>query len=440
MKPPPVYLDHAATTPVRPEVLEAMMPYLTDQSFGNPSSAHRFGRAARAGIEHARRQIAEALGAEPSQVIFTSGGTEADNLGIVGAALAARDRGAAMCAAVSAIEHKAILAAAHAVRHLGGREVLLPVDEGGLLDLDALDDALATAPAVVSVMWVNNEVGTIQPVAEIATRCQDAGVIYHTDAVQALGKIPISLKELCCTLLTISGHKIGAPKGIGALIVRDRKAVEAILHGGGQQFGIRPGTENVAGAVALGQAVQLAVAEQGSLAARLTELRDALARRLKESVPDLVINAERSQRAPHLLSAGVPGVDSEALLMHLDLAGVAVSSGSACSTGAVEPSHVLVAMGVPNELALGTIRFSFGRESTAADVDRAAEVFPAAVEKVRKLAGVLGRGGTPVRRYGGTKSGMIKPEGRSEAAPANVAGEQDTTAVPPYRPTAEGPR
>jgi len=373
------------------------MPYLTDQSFGNPSSAHRFGRAARAGIEQARRQIAEALGAEPSQVIFTSGGTEADNLSVVGAALAARDRGAAMCAAVSAIEHKAVLAAAHAVCHLGGREILLPVDSRGMVELDALDRALADSPSVVSVMWVNNEVGVIQPVAEIAGRCQDASVIFHTDAVQALGKVPVSVQNLCCTLLTISGHKIGAPKGIGALIVRDRKAVEAILHGGGQQYGIRPGTENVAGAVALGRAVQLAAAEQAAFAGRVAALRDELARRLQATVPDLVVNAESSPRAPHLLSVAVSGADSEALLMHLDLAGVAASSGSACSTGAVEPSHVLVAMGVSRDLALGTIRFSFGRENTIQDVERAAEVVPVVVEKVRKLAGVLGRSaGQPV--------------------------------------------
>jgi cysteine desulfurase len=388
---PPVYLDHAATTPVRAEVLEAMLPYLTDQTFGNPSSAHRFGRAARAGIEQARRLIAEALGAEPSQVIFTSGGTEADNLAIVGAVLAARDRGAPMCAAVSAIEHKAVLAAAHACRHLGGREVVLPVDANGQVELDAVDAILAEKPSIVSVMWVNNEVGVIQPVAEIARRCQDAGVIFHTDAVQAVGKVPVSVAELPCTLLTISGHKIGAPKGIGALIVRDRKAVEAIIHGGGQQFGIRPGTENVAGAVALGRAVQLAAAEQASLAERLCQLRNDLARRLKASVLDLVVIAEQSPRAPHLLCVAFHGADSEALIMHLDLAGVAASSGSACSTGAVEPSHVLVAMGTPRELALGAIRFSFGRGSTEADVDRAAEVVPTVVAKVRKLASVLGR-------------------------------------------------
>src|SRR5918992_1406224 len=259
---PPVYLDHAATTPVRPEVLEAMLPYLTAQSFGNPSSAHRFGRAARAGIEQARRQVAEAVGAEPNQVVFTSGGTEADNLGIVGAALAARERGGAVCAVVSAIEHKAVLAAAHAVCHLGGHEIVLPVDRLGSVNLDALDSALAERPAVVSIMWVNNEVGFVQPVAEIARRCKDAGVVFHTDAVQAFGKVPVSLRDLPCTLLTLSGHKIGAPKGIGALVVRDRKAVEAIIHGGGQQYGIRPGTENVAGAVALGRAALLAAGGQ----------------------------------------------------------------------------------------------------------------------------------------------------------------------------------
>jgi cysteine desulfurase len=387
----PVYLDHAATTPVRAEVLEAMLPYLTAQAFGNPSSAHRFGRAARAGLEQARREVAQAVGAEPNQVVFTSGGTEADNLGIVGAALAARDRGGSMCVVVSAIEHKAILAAAHAVCHLGGREVVLPVDGAGRVDLEALDEALRDRPAVVSVMWVNNEVGVVQAVGAIAERCCAAGVAFHTDAVQAFGKVPVNIATLGCTLATISGHKIGAPKGIGAIIVRDRKAVEAIIHGGGQQFGIRPGTENVAGAVALGRAAALAAAEQPAEADRLRALRDELAARLRAGVPDLVVNAEGATRAPHVLSVAVPGADSEALIMHLDLAGVAASSGSACSTGAVEPSHVLVAMGLPRELALGAIRLSLGHDSSADDVARAAEVMPGVVAKVRKLAGVLGR-------------------------------------------------
>jgi cysteine desulfurase len=240
-------------------------------------------------------------------------------------------------------------------------------------------------------MWVNNEVGTVQPVREIAGRCQAAGVTFHTDAVQAFGKIPVSMHDLPCTLLTLSGHKLGAPKGIGALVVRDRKAVEAIIHGGGQQYGLRPGTENVAGAVALGRAVALAAQEQAQETERLRALRDTLAERLLAAVPDLQVNGAGAERAPHVLNLSVAGADSEALLMHLDLTGVAASSGSACTTGAVEPSHVLVAMGLPRELALGAIRFSLGRESTMADVDRVVEVMPSVATKVRKLAGVLGR-------------------------------------------------
>lgn len=387
----PVYLDYAATTPVRPEVLEAMLPFLGSGSFGNPSSSHRFGRTARAGLEQARREVAAAVGAEPAQVVFTSGGTEADNLAVIGAAQAARQQGRPMLVAVSAVEHKAVLAAAHQVGHLGGEEIVLPVDSDGLLDLEALGAALERRPAVVSVMWVNNETGVRQPVEEIARRCSAASVLLHSDAVQAFGKVPVALRDLPCTLLTISGHKIGAPKGIGALIVRDRKAIEAIIHGGGQQFGIRPGTENVAGAVALGRAATLAAEEQSAEATRLCALRDELFERIRAAVPDVVAHGRTAARAPHVLNIGVPGTDSEALLMHLDLAGVAASGGSACSTGAMEPSHVLTAMGVPRALALGSIRLSLGHETTAADTDRVVEIFPKVVEKVRQLSVVLGR-------------------------------------------------
>jgi cysteine desulfurase len=385
------YLDNAATTPVRPEVLEAMLPYLGNAAFGNPSSAHRFGRAARAGIEEAKRSVAEALGAEPNQVVFTSGGTEADNLAIIGAALAAKGRGGPFRVAVTATEHKAALAAAHAVKHLGGEEIILPVTASGQIENGALSAALERGVAIVSVMWVNNEVGTVQPVAELATRCCDAGVLFHTDAVQAFGKIPVSLRDVSCTLLTISGHKIGAPKGIGALIVRDRKAVEAIIHGGGQQFGIRPGTENVPGIVGLGVAARLAMEERQALAQRLHELRDELERRLLAIVPDAVIHGWQGQRAPHISNVSIPGTDSEALLMHLDLAGIACSSGSACSTGAIEPSHVLTAMGVPRELGVAALRFSLGKDSTMEDVDAVGAVLPRIVEKVRSLSTVLHR-------------------------------------------------
>ncbi len=385
------YLDNAATTPVRPEVLEAMLPYLGKEAFGNPSSAHRFGRAARAGLEEAKRAVAGAVGAEPNQVVFTSGGTEADNLAIIGAALAAKDRGGPFRVAVSATEHKAGLAAAHAVKHLGGDEIILPVTASGQIDGEALAKALEHGVAIVSVMWVNNEVGTVQPVADLATRCREAGVPFHSDAVQAFGKVPVSLRDVDCTLLTISGHKIGAPKGVGALIVRDRKAVEAIIHGGGQQFGIRPGTENVPGIIGLGVAARLAAEEQQSLAARLGELRDELERRLVAIVPDAVINGWQGKRAPHISNVSIPGTDSEALLMHLDLAGIACSSGSACSTGAVEPSHVLTAMGVPRELGVAALRFSFGKDSTLEDVEAVSAVLPRIVEKVRSLSAVLHR-------------------------------------------------
>ena len=386
-----VYLDNAATTPVRPEVLEAMLPYLGREAFGNPSSAHRFGRTARAGLEEAKRTIAECLGVEPGQVIFTSGGTEADNLAIIGSALAARDRGGPFRVAVSAVEHKAVLAAAHAVRHLGGEEILVGVSASGIVEEEALDEALARGVALVSVMWVNNEVGTVQPIARLAERCRAAGVCFHSDAVQAFGKVPLSLSDAGCTLLTISGHKIGAAKGVGALIVRDRGAVEAIIHGGGQQYGIRPGTENVPGIVGLGRAVELAAAEQAESAARLGALRDELERRVLAIVPDAVINAWQAERAPHVSNVSIPGTDSEALLMHLDLAGIACSSGSACSTGAIEPSHVLTAMGVPRELGIAALRFSFGKDNTAEDVDAVIGALPKIVEKVRALSAVLHR-------------------------------------------------
>ena len=386
-----VYLDNAATTPVRPEVLEAMLPYLGREAFGNPSSAHRFGRTARAGLEEAKRTVAECLGVEPGQVIFTSGGTEADNLAIIGSALAARDRGGPFRVAVSAVEHKAVLAAAHAVQHLGGEEMLVGVSASGMVEEEALDEALARGVALVSVMWVNNEVGTVQPIARLAERCRAAGVCFHSDAVQALGKVPLSLTDTGCTLLTISGHKIGAAKGVGALIVRDRAAVEAIIHGGGQQYGIRPGTENVPGIVGLGRAVELATTEQAESAARLGALRDELERRVLAIVPDAVINAWQAERAPHVSNVAIPGTDSEALLMHLDLAGIACSSGSACSTGAIEPSHVLTAMGVPRELGIAALRFSFGKDNSVEDVDAVIGALPKIVEKVRALSAVLHR-------------------------------------------------
>ncbi len=389
MPKPSIYLDNAATTPVRPEVLDAMQPFLAGGVFGNPSSAHRFGREARAGIDAARAAVAAAVGAEPSEIVFTSGGTEADGLAVAGAALAARVAGRPFRAAVSAIEHKAVLGAAHWIEALGGEAIVLPVDRRGLLDRGALEEALARGVAVVSVMWVNNEVGVVQDVAAIAERCRAAGTPFHTDAVQAVGKLPCRMPP--AALLTLSGHKIGAPKGVGALVVRGKQAIHPIIYGGGQQWGLRAGTENVAGIAALGRAVELAAQEVPQFGPTVGALRDDLERRVLAAVPDAVVHGGAGPRAPHITNVSIPGADSETMLMHLDLAGIACSSGSACSTGAVEPSHVLTAMGIPLEQAVTALRFSLGRQSTSADVAYLAEQLPGITTRVRQLAGALRR-------------------------------------------------
>jgi cysteine desulfurase len=386
-----VYLDHAATTPVRPEVRAAMEPFLGDEAFGNPSSMHSAGRTARAALDDARRRIAQALGSEPGEVVFTSGGTEADNLAVLGSALAARTAGKPFRVAVGAAEHKAVLDAARAVERLGGEAVMLPLDSAGQVDPGAVDAALERGVALLSVMWVNNEVGVVHDVAALAERAAAADVTFHTDAVQAVGKVPCSVADLPIPLLSLSGHKLGAPKGCGALIVRGEVAIEPLLHGGGQQRGVRPGTENVAGAVGLSVAVELAAAELEATAAHTGTLRDELERRLLERFPDAVVNGSRSPRAPHISNVSIPGTDSEGLLMHLDLAGVACSSGSACNTGSVTPSHVLTAIGVPAELATASLRCSLSHQSAASDVDRFLEVLPGIVAKVRSVAGALKR-------------------------------------------------
>jgi cysteine desulfurase len=385
------YLDNAATTPVRPEVLEAMMSFLTPEAFGNPSSSHRFGRAARAELETSRRTIARALGAEPSEVVFTSGGTEADNLAVLGAALASRGRGGPFRVAVSALEHKAVIEAAEAVEHLGGEAVVLPVDAVGRVDRPALHAALERGVAVVSVMWVNNETGVMPNIAAVAAWCAEADTPFHTDAVQAIGRVPCTMDAVPISLLTISGHKIGAPKGIGALVVRGHDIVAPLIHGGGQQRGIRPGTENVAGAIGLGVAVALAVAELDETTAKTGRMRNDLERRLRGLITDLAVHGATADRAPHISSVAIPGTNAESLMMHLDLAGIACSSGAACSTGTVSVSHVLTALGVPMEHAMGTLRFSFRKDSTNDEVDRVINELPATVERVRKLTATLGR-------------------------------------------------
>lgn len=363
-----VYLDNAATTPVRPEVLEAMMPFLTN-AFGNPSSGHAYGRTAREGVERARRQVADALGCEPGQVIFTSGGTEADNLAVLGAAFAARARGGPFRIAVSAVEHPAVLETVDVMEHLGGEGVILPVDGHGRVDHATAERELDRGLAVLSAMWVNNEVGTVQDVEFLSTAARARGTAFHTDAVQAVGKIRVHVSDVDCTLLSISGHKIGAPKGAGALIVRNASAVEALQHGGGQQLGIRPGTENTAGIAGLGAAVQLAVEELDANRTHYTALREAFERGIRSAIPDATVVAGDADRAPHVTNVIIPGIDADAALMHLDLAGVACSTGSACKTGTVEPSRVLLALGIAPDLARCSLRFSWYRPTTLADIE-----------------------------------------------------------------------
>jgi cysteine desulfurase len=383
--PQPVYLDHAATTPVRREVFEVMEPFYGPR-FGNPSSVHRWGREARAALDEARERVARCLGAHPDEVCFTSGGTEADNLAVLGPLRTQVEKGRRVILSTP-IEHKAVLATVHHAARDGVTERMLTVTKSGVVDLAASDAAIDESVAVCTVMWVNNEVGTIQPVGEIAERVKARGGIMHTDAVQAFGKIDIDVSKLEIDLLTISGHKIGAPKGIGAMYIRRGTRLDPLFHGGSQDRGRRPGTENVAYAVALARAAELAIEEREAEWARLESLRDSLEEGLLARIPDAVVHGRGAPRAPHVLNISVPGTDSESLLMALDLAGVAASAGSACQSGSVTPSHVLLAMGVKPDLAIAAVRMSLGSLTTPEHITRVVELFPALIAKARRLSG-----------------------------------------------------
>ncbi len=381
--PDPVYLDHAATTPVRAEVLEAMLPYFGPR-FGNPSSVHRWGREARTALDEARERLARCLGATSDEVVFTSCGTEADNMAVIGVWRARRSSGR-RAVVTTPIEHKAVLAAAHEVAKEGGEERLLAMQAGGLVDEGSFDALVTDAVAVCSVMWVNNEIGVLQDVASLAARAKARGVVFHTDAVQAFGKVEVDARTTPFDVLSISGHKIGAPKGIGALFIRRGTPMEPLMFGGSQDRGRRPGTENVAMAIGLARAAELAVAERAHEWATLEAQRDRLEEAILARIPDAVIHGRGSPRAPHITNVSVPGVDSESMLMALDLRGVACSAGSACQSGSITPSHVLSALGVPAELAGAAIRMSLGALTTDAGIDRVAELFPSLVEKARRL-------------------------------------------------------
>jgi cysteine desulfurase len=386
-----VYLDHNATTPLAPEVLRAMTPYLVEE-FGNASSIHSVGQRARAGVELARSRVAALLGAREKEIVFTSGGTEADNMairGIVGASERARKH-----VVTSAIEHHAVLNTCQALEVEGVSVTYLPVSSGGVVDPEDVRRALTPDTVLITLMHANNELGTVQPIAEIAAIARERKVPFHTDAVQAVGKLPVDVGELGVDLLSLSAHKIYGPKGVGALYIRRNLPLKPLFFGGHHERDRRPGTENVAGIVGLGAAAELAAAHLSEEAARLAALRDELEARLLALVPHVGLNGDRARRVPNTTNLHFDYVEGEPLVIALDLKGIAVSTGAACSSGAVEPSHVLTAIGLAPERARASLRFSLGRSTTREEVDYVCEVLPGVVEHLRELSPLYSKTGS----------------------------------------------
>jgi cysteine desulfurase len=384
-----IYLDHNATTPVDPAVLAAMLPYFSGE-FGNASSIHAFGQQARAAVETAREQVAALLNARPQEIVFTSGGTESDNHAIFGGIQAALpERPSSSKAAhviTSAIEHEAVLNTCQELEKQGVAVTYLPVSREGLIDLRELKAAVRPETVLISVMHANNELGTVQPLEEIGGIAAENGVYFHTDAVQSAGKIPVDVKACQVDLLSLSGHKLYAPKGVGAIYVKSGTKLRQLLYGGHHQRGFRPGTENVAGIVGLGKAAELARLSLAADAARISALRDRLEQGILSRVPDARANAGGAPRTPNTSNITFSGIEGEALIIALDLRGLACSTGAACSSGAVKPSHVLTAIGMPAAEARASIRFSLGRHTTAAEIDAALEIVPAAVAQLRSIS------------------------------------------------------
>ena len=370
-----IYLDHTATTPLDPRVLEAMLPYFSE-SFGNASSVHSYGRQAKSVLEISREMIAHAISAEPGEVFFTSGGTESDNFAIRGVAHAARKKGKNHLV-TSKAEHHAVLEPCEYVMEEDCQVTFLSVDESGLVTAKKVEEALLDSTCLVSIMLANNEVGTIYPIKEIAQVAHKRGAVVHTDAIQALGKIPIDVDGLGVDLMSLSAHKTYGPKGIGALYVRRGTDLEPLMQGGGQERGKRPGTENVPLAVGFAKAVELAVASMDAESSRLRGLRDRLESEIRKQFPNAIINGHPTNRLPHILNISFDSnkvaLEGEMLLMNMDLQGIAVTSGSACTSGSMQPSHVLLAMGRDAKTAKATLRFAFGRDNTVEDVDYVVE-------------------------------------------------------------------
>src|ERR1700704_330786 len=387
-----VYLDHNATTPVEPDVLQAMLPYLSGE-FGNAASIHTFGQRARAAVETAREQVAALIGARPQEIVFTSGGTEADNHAIFGVAQALIGAsGAAGTAPVqkhiitTSIEHEAVLNTCQALEKRGVEVSYLPVDRDGLVPLDQMRRAIRKETVLISIMHANNELGTVQPLAEIGRIAAESDVYFHTDAVQSAGKLPIDVNALRLDLLALSAHKFYGPKGVGALYIRGGTRLQQLLYGGHHQRGFRPGTENVAGIVGVGKGAESGGKSLADDAARISGLRNQLEQGLLSRIPHAQANGARAPRTPNTANITFPGIEGEALVIALDLKGLAFSTGAACSSGAVEPSHVLTAIGLSPDEARASLRFSLGRHTTPAEIDFALQIVPAAVEQIRELS------------------------------------------------------
>jgi cysteine desulfurase len=378
-----VYFDNNATTPLAPEVFEAMRPFLTED-FGNASSIHWYGQRAKAAIESGREQVAKLINARPSEIIFTSGGTESDNAALLGIVTASRSQTKHVI--TTSIEHQAVLSTARAIERMGASVTYVRVGASGIVDPADIDRAIRPDTVLISVMHANNELGTIQPIEEIGRIAREKDVYFHTDAVQSTGKIPVDVEKYGIDLLAISAHKLYGPKGVGALYLRKGTIIKPLIHGGHDERDRRPGTENVAGIVGLGQAAQMARAHMAEEAVRLAALRDRLEAGILAAVPLATVNGDRAYRMPTTTNIRFDYTEGEGFVIGLDLRGIACSTGAACSSGSVEPSHVLTAIGLKHEQARSSIRFSLGRFNADADVDAALEILPAVVERLRAVS------------------------------------------------------
>ena len=378
-----IYMDNAATTATRPEVLEAMLPYFTEH-YGNPSSIHSVGRDARRAVEKARAQVAAALGAQPREIYFTAGGSESDNWAIRCASRALAAKGKHII--TSQIEHHAVLHTCQYMEKQGYEVTYLPVDENGLVSVEDVKNAIRPDTVLISIMAANNEIGTIEPIREIGKVAHEAGVLFHTDAVQAVGAVPIDVNDWNVDMLSLSGHKFHAPKGIGALYIRKGVKISNLIFGGAQERGLRAGTENLPGIVGLGAAIELAVAELPEYTRRLTALRDRLIDGILQNIPDVRLNGHRTQRLPGNVNISFEGIEGESLLLMLDFKGICASSGSACTSGSLDPSHVLLAIGLPHAVAHGSLRLTLSEETTEEDIDYMLAEIPPIVRRLRDMS------------------------------------------------------